>query len=86
MQVRAPRIGVTTYGRENGRFSLPVEYVDSVRRAGGVGEDLGLPLPHTAAPRTERLLQGPESSGGGERPPVPTAAGGRVGARHYSTQ
>ena len=44
----APRIGITTYGRENGRFSLPVEYVDSVRRAGGIplllppgGERLG---------------------------------------------
>lgn len=30
------RIGITTYGRENGHFVLPVEYVDSVRRAGGV--------------------------------------------------
>ena len=34
---RAPLIGITTYGRdEKGRFALPVEYVDAVRRAGGV--------------------------------------------------
>lgn len=32
----AARIGVTSYGRDSGHFSLPVEYVDSVRRAGGV--------------------------------------------------
>jgi len=31
-----PRIGITTYGRnEEHRFTLPAEYVDSVRRAGG---------------------------------------------------
>jgi putative glutamine amidotransferase len=31
-----PLIGITTYGRdEQNRFALPVEYVDSVRRAGG---------------------------------------------------
>ncbi len=30
------RIGITTYGRnEEGRFTLPGEYVDAVRRAGG---------------------------------------------------
>ena len=32
-----PLIGITTYGRdEEGRFALPVEYVEAVRRAGGV--------------------------------------------------
>ena len=29
-------IGITTYGREDGRYHLPAEYVDAVRRAGGV--------------------------------------------------
>jgi putative glutamine amidotransferase len=38
---RAPRIGITTYGRHGdgrleGRFHLPAKYVDSVRRAGGL--------------------------------------------------
>ena len=33
----APLIGVTTYGRNDEKhFTLPSEYVDSVRRAGGV--------------------------------------------------
>ena len=32
-----PLIGITSYGRdEEGRFALPVEYVEAVRRAGGV--------------------------------------------------
>ena len=34
-----PRIGLTTYARnEDNWFQLPAEYVDSVRRAGGLGE------------------------------------------------
>ncbi|TWU14629.1 putative glutamine amidotransferase [Symmachiella macrocystis] len=33
----APLIGITTYGRDEGnRFTLPGEYVDAVRRAGGI--------------------------------------------------
>ena len=33
----APLIGITTYGRdEDNRFPLPGEYVDSIRRAGGI--------------------------------------------------
>ena len=33
----SPLIGITTYGRlKDGRFALPAEYVDAVRRAGGV--------------------------------------------------
>lgn len=32
-----PRIGITTYGRnDEGRFTLPAKYVDAVRRAGGL--------------------------------------------------
>src|SRR5438309_2418633 len=49
-----PLIGITTYGRdENNKFYLPAEYVDAVRRAGGLpillppGEDHNNPLlPH----------------------------------------
>lgn len=36
MGARTPRIGITMYGQEEGRYSLPVEYVEAVRRAGGV--------------------------------------------------
>ena len=33
----APFIGITTYGRdENQKFALPIQYVDAVRRAGGL--------------------------------------------------
>jgi putative glutamine amidotransferase len=36
-QQRAPLIGITTYGRdEKNEFHLPAEYVDAVRRAGGI--------------------------------------------------
>ena len=32
-----PFIGITTYGRDEGnKFALPAEYVDAVRRAGGI--------------------------------------------------
>jgi len=34
---RSPRIGITTYGRnDKGRFTLPAKYVEAVRRAGGL--------------------------------------------------
>jgi len=50
---RAPRIAITTYGRnEKGRFTLPAPYVEAVRRAGGV--------PLLVAPgetRVEELLE-----------------------------
>lgn len=37
LMARTPRIGLTTYGRnDDDRYSLPIEYVDSVRRAGGI--------------------------------------------------
>src|SRR5262245_53782020 len=33
----SPLIGITTYGRnQENRFTLPAEYVDGVRRAGGI--------------------------------------------------
>jgi putative glutamine amidotransferase len=35
--MHAPVIGITTYARDDrGRFHLPAEYVDAVRRAGGI--------------------------------------------------
>jgi putative glutamine amidotransferase len=65
----APLIGITTYGRdEKGRFALPVEYVDAVRRAGGV--------PVLLAPgeaRVEELIErldGFVLSGGGDVDPA----------------
>jgi putative glutamine amidotransferase len=43
-----PRIGITTYGRnDEGRFTIPAKYVDAVRRAGG--------LPLLLAPGEPRL-------------------------------
>lgn len=46
--MHAPRIAITTYGRnEEGRFTLPSKYVDAVRRAGG--------LPYLLPPGEPRL-------------------------------
>jgi putative glutamine amidotransferase len=46
----APRIGITTYGRnDEGRFTIPAKYVDAVRRAGG--------LPLLLAPGEPRLSE-----------------------------
>ncbi len=37
MTKQHPLIGITTYGRdESNKFTLPSEYVDAVRRAGGI--------------------------------------------------
>lgn len=64
-----PLIGITTYGRDkDGRFALPVEYVDAVRRAGGVP----VLLPPGEA-RVEELiarLDGFVLSGGGDVDPA----------------
>lgn len=47
---RAPVIGLTTYGRnEENKFNLPAEYVEGVRRAGG--------LPILIAPGEEKLAE-----------------------------
>src|SRR5436190_15862205 len=47
---KPPRIGITTYGRnDEGRFTIPAKYVDAVRRAGG--------LPLLLAPGEPRLLE-----------------------------
>ena len=74
----APFIGVTTYGRDaKNRFSLPGQYVDAVRRAGGV--------PLLLPPGDERLhavlpvLDAVVFSGGGDLDPA--LYGGR---RHHT--
>ena len=76
----APRIGLVTYGRNpEGSFTLPAEYVDSVRRAGG--------LPLLLAPGEARLeewfglLDGLILAGGGDIDPG--LYGGRGHAENY---
>lgn len=75
-----PRIGLTTYGRDpDNRFSLPAEYVDAVRRAGGLpvllppGEgDLGDWL---------QLIDALVLPGGGDL--VPASWGGQAHRENY---
>lgn len=67
MRGKAPLIGVTMYGRENDRFSLPQEYVDSVRRAGGV--PLLLPPGETRPERWLESIDGLIVAGGGDIAP-----------------
>lgn len=80
MVKRAPRIGITAYGRENGRFSLPTEYVDSVRRAGGI--------PLVLAPGEEHpecwldIVDGLIVAGGGDIDPK--CYGGAAHEKSYS--
>ena len=63
-----PLIGVTTYGRdETNRFSLPAEYIDAVRRAGGIPILLPPGEPHQA--RLLDLIDGLILSGGGDIDP-----------------
>ena len=64
----APIIGLTAYGRgEEQRFDLPAEYVDAVRRAGGVA--VLLP-PGEAQPRAWlAALDGLVLAGGGDLDP-----------------
>ncbi len=76
----APRIGLVTYGRNpEGSFTLPAEYVDSIRRAGG--------LPLLLAPGESHLeewfglLDGLILAGGGDIDPA--LYGGRGHAENY---
>ena len=65
----APVIGITTYGRgEDASFSLPGDYVDAVRRAGGVP----LLAPHGEGNWTPLIAQvsGWILAGGGDVDPV----------------
>lgn len=60
-----PRIGITTYGRDGrGWFELPGEYVDAVRRAGGVA--LLLPPGEPEVERWLEVVDGLVLAGGGD--------------------
>lgn len=74
----APLIGVTTYGRdEGGRFELPAQYIDAVRRGGGI--------PMLVAPGEKHLdhvlnsVAGLVLTGGGDVDPH------RYGGLHHET-
>ncbi|MEJ2677355.1 MAG: gamma-glutamyl-gamma-aminobutyrate hydrolase family protein, partial [Acidihalobacter sp.] len=65
----APLIGLTTYGRgENNRYSLPAEYVDAVRRAGGI--PVLMPPGEQAPDGWLESLDGLILSGGGDIDPA----------------
>lgn len=69
MNERRPIIGITTYARdEDGHFCLPTEYVDAVRRAGGIP----VLLPPGEPFQAELLehLDGLILSGGGDLDPA----------------
>ncbi|MFN3284842.1 MAG: gamma-glutamyl-gamma-aminobutyrate hydrolase family protein [bacterium] len=67
--MEAPRIGITTYGRdEQGRFCLPAAYVDAVRRAGGV--PLLLPPGEERPERVLEVVDGLILAGGGDIDPA----------------
>jgi putative glutamine amidotransferase len=63
-----PLIGITTYGRKKGRFRLPADYVDAVRRAGGV--PVLLPPGEGSVDDLLARLDGVVLSGGGDVDPV----------------
>jgi putative glutamine amidotransferase len=63
-----PIIGITTYGRDvENKFALPAEYVDSVRRAGGI--PVLLPPGEVAFARLLDQLDGLILAGGGDLDP-----------------
>jgi putative glutamine amidotransferase len=68
MSQNYPVIGITTYARDDrGRFGLPAEYIEAIRRAGGIP----VLLPH-GEPRLEVLLERLDAvilSGGGDVDP-----------------
>lgn len=64
----APVIGITTYGRnEENRFHLPADYVDAVRRAGGL--PLLIPPGEPRWRETLRVVDGLILTGGGDIDP-----------------
>jgi len=85
-----PRIGLTTYGRdERNRFTLYAEYVDGVRRAGGLA--LLLPPGEDDVADWLDLLDGIVLSGGGDVAPELYAGSahpaiGRVDAERDRTE
>lgn len=63
-----PLIGITTYGRdEEGKFSLPSEYIDSVRRAGAL--PILFPPGEVHRRRLLELVDGLILAGGGDMDP-----------------
>ncbi len=75
-----PVIGITSYGRDdNRRFGLPAEYVDAVRRAGGL--PVILPPGEEAVAQVLSLLDGIILSGGGDI--APEFYGGTRHATNY---
>ncbi|MFQ5676210.1 MAG: gamma-glutamyl-gamma-aminobutyrate hydrolase family protein, partial [bacterium] len=67
--VTIPIIGITTYGRgKNGRFSLPAEYLDSVRQAGGL--PIALTPGETRIDRLPNLIDGLIFAGGEDIDPA----------------
>ena len=73
-----PLIGITTYGRsEDNRFRLPSEYVDSVRRAGGLA--VLVPPGEESIDELLRELDGLVLAGGGDLDPR------HYGGAHHET-
>ncbi len=63
------RIGITTYGRDEGnRFGLPAEYVDAVRRAGATA--VLLPPGESALEHWLEIVDGLVLAGGGDIDPA----------------
>ncbi len=80
MAAGTPLIGITTYGRnEEDNFSLPTNYVASVRRAGGV--PVLLPPGETAVEELFARLDGIVLAGGGDIDPE--LYGGRMHPEVY---
>lgn len=78
MTKQHPLIGITTYGRdESNKFTLPSEYVDAVRRAGGIPVLLPPGEPHTS--EILALVDGLILSGGGDIDPS------RYHGQHHQT-
>ena len=66
---RSPVIGITTYGRdERQHFSVPAEYVDSVRRTGAIA--VLLPPGESDVERWLALVDGVVLAGGGDVDPA----------------
>ena len=70
-----PLIGITTYGRnEEGEYTLPAEYIEAVRRAGGV--PLLIPPGEPNMAQVLAVLDGLILSGGGDLDPAHYASAG----------
>ena len=67
--MRRPLIGISSYGRAGKRksFALPCDYVDAVRRAGGV--PIVLPAVEGEIPEALDAIHGLILSGGGDVDP-----------------